>query len=182
MFRELHPFAVRITLGSLLAFGALNAFAGGYYGLTGAKGIPIEWLRGSPFKCYFMPSLFLVIVVEGSLWGAADAVFAHLRPARIFFFRRRLNPPRVDRRGVGHYRVRVLDATCNRHRRGPRTHSGLATPDGTCPLSPRYSHSDKTSGLMKLFSCGRRRAQCRPYCAIPTFASCGSGESPRYRD
>lgn len=86
MFRESHPFAVRITLGALLAFGALNAFAGGYYGLTGAKGIPIEWLRGSPFKDYFIPSLFLVIVVGGSLLGAAVAVFARLRPARIFSF------------------------------------------------------------------------------------------------
>ena len=35
--------------GTLLDFGALNAFGGGYYGLAGAQGIPREWLRGSPF-------------------------------------------------------------------------------------------------------------------------------------
>jgi hypothetical protein len=41
--------ALRYILGAVLGFAALNAFAGGYYGLTGAKGIPKEWLRGSPF-------------------------------------------------------------------------------------------------------------------------------------
>ena len=30
----------RYTLGSLLAFIALNAFGGRYYGLSGAEGIP----------------------------------------------------------------------------------------------------------------------------------------------
>ena len=40
---------IRSLLIGLLTFGALNAFAGGYYGLAGAKGVPIEWLRGQPF-------------------------------------------------------------------------------------------------------------------------------------
>jgi hypothetical protein len=39
-----HPRALRLALGLLLAFGALNAFAGGYYGLSGARGVPTEWL------------------------------------------------------------------------------------------------------------------------------------------
>jgi hypothetical protein len=74
--------AIRSVLGALLAFGALNAFAGGYYGLTGAKGVPTEWLKGSPFADYFIPSLVLVGVVGGSLCLAAVAVFARWRSAR----------------------------------------------------------------------------------------------------
>ena len=35
-----HPTAVRYSLGGLLTFGALNALGGGYYGLTGAVGVP----------------------------------------------------------------------------------------------------------------------------------------------
>lgn len=72
----------RPMLGVLLAFGAINAFAGGYYGLSGAKGVPVEWLDGSPFANYFIPSLILLIVVGGSFMTAAVAVFARLRMAR----------------------------------------------------------------------------------------------------
>lgn len=71
--------AVRYTLGSILAFGALNAFAGGIYGLAGAKDIPREWLRGSPFVDYLVPSVVLVAVVGGSFLLAAIAVFARWR-------------------------------------------------------------------------------------------------------
>jgi hypothetical protein len=49
--------AIRYSLGSLLAFGALNAIGGGYYGLSGAAGVPKAWLEGSPFSDYFIPSL-----------------------------------------------------------------------------------------------------------------------------
>jgi len=48
---------LRYALAGLLAFGALNAFAGGYYGLSGAPGVPVEWLEGSPFSDYTVPSL-----------------------------------------------------------------------------------------------------------------------------
>jgi hypothetical protein len=75
--------AVRVTLGLLLAFGALNAFGGGYYGLSGAKGVPTEWLEGSPFTDYFIPSLILFFVVGGAFLIAAVAVFARLRSARL---------------------------------------------------------------------------------------------------
>ena len=74
--------AVRYALGGLLAFGALNAFAGGYYGLSGAKGVPVEWLHGSPFNDYSVPSLILIIVVGGSFLIAAITVFARARIAR----------------------------------------------------------------------------------------------------
>jgi len=81
--REAHPMAVRYSLGSLLAFGALNAIGGGYYGLSGAEGVPTEWLEGSPFSDYFIPSLILLVVVGGSFVIAAIVVFAGLRIARV---------------------------------------------------------------------------------------------------
>jgi len=77
---------IRNSLGWLLAFGALNAFAGGYYGLAGAEGVPREWLDGTPFKDYFYPSLILLVVVGGSCLVAAAAVFAQLRIGRIAAF------------------------------------------------------------------------------------------------
>jgi hypothetical protein len=73
---------IRHLLGGLLAFGALNAFAGGYYGLAGAEGVPTEWLEGSPFRDYHIPSLILFTVVGGALLFAATAVFSRLRIAR----------------------------------------------------------------------------------------------------
>ena len=78
-----HPTAIRYSLGGLLSFGALNAFGGGYYGLSGASGIPTEWLEGSPFPDYFVPSLILLVVVGGSFLLAAIAVFAGWRVARV---------------------------------------------------------------------------------------------------
>lgn len=74
--------AIRYALAGLLAFGALNAFGGGYYGLSGAAGVPVEWLEGSPFTDYTVPSLILLIVVGGSLLVAAVAVFARSGIAR----------------------------------------------------------------------------------------------------
>jgi hypothetical protein len=77
-----HPAALPYVLGGLLAFGALNAFGGGYYGMAGAEGVPKEWLEGSPFDDYFIPSLVLFVVVGGTFLAAAIAVFAKLRIAR----------------------------------------------------------------------------------------------------
>jgi hypothetical protein len=74
--------SIRYALGLLLAFGALNAIAGGYYGLSGAPGVPVEWLAGSPFEDYFIPSLILFVGVGGSLGFAALAVLAGFRVAR----------------------------------------------------------------------------------------------------
>jgi hypothetical protein len=73
---------VRYVLGMLLAFGALNALGGGYYGLCGAPGVPVEWLAGSPFEDYFVPSMILFVVVGGTLAFAALAVLAGFRVAR----------------------------------------------------------------------------------------------------
>ncbi|HRO43816.1 MAG TPA: hypothetical protein PL009_13345 [Flavipsychrobacter sp.] len=65
---------IRYSLGIILFIVAVNAFAGGYYGLVGAKNVPIEWLMGSPFKSYFIPSLILFTIVGGSSLVAAIAV------------------------------------------------------------------------------------------------------------
>lgn len=73
---------IRFSLASLLGFGALNAFAGGYYGLSGAEGVPLEWLAGSPFSDYTIPSAILFVVVGGSMLAAAIAVATRARVAR----------------------------------------------------------------------------------------------------
>jgi hypothetical protein len=75
---------IRITLGILLLIIAINAFGGGYYGMSGAKDMPLEWLAGSPFKNYFVPSLFLFFGIGGSCLLAAIAVFKKHRLAGIF--------------------------------------------------------------------------------------------------
>jgi hypothetical protein len=82
MIRQGRSSLNRYLLGGLLSFGALNAFGGGYYGLSGAEGVPVELLEGSPFRSYFVPSLVLFVVVGGSFLFAAIAVFADTRIAR----------------------------------------------------------------------------------------------------
>ncbi len=73
---------LRFLLGTLLLLLAANAFGGGYYGMAGAKDIPVEWLHGSPFSDYFIPGLFLFTVIGGSAVTAAIAVFIKHRHAR----------------------------------------------------------------------------------------------------
>lgn len=67
---------LRYTLGTLLAFLALNAFGGGYYAMAGAEGVPVEWLQGSPFSDYFYPGVILFMVVGGGFLLASIAIFA----------------------------------------------------------------------------------------------------------
>ena len=74
---------IRNFLGVLLAFAALNAFGGGYYALSGAEGVPREWLDGSPFRSYFVPGLVLFFGVGGCFLWAAIAVFIRSRKARL---------------------------------------------------------------------------------------------------
>lgn len=50
--------------------------------MSGAEGVPTEWLHGSPFGNYFIPSLILFVIVGGSSLFAAIAVFVRLRFAR----------------------------------------------------------------------------------------------------
>ena len=75
--------ATRYLLSGLLTFGALNAFGGGFYGLSGAEGVPVELLEGSPFRSYVVPSLILFFVVGGSFLFAAIAVVSRSRIARV---------------------------------------------------------------------------------------------------
>jgi len=77
---------LRYLLGGLLAFGTVNAVGGGLYGLAGAEGVPIEWLEGSPFRDYFIPSLILMTVVGGTLLLASIVVFANMPVARMAAF------------------------------------------------------------------------------------------------
>lgn len=81
-----HQVAIRYALGGLLVFGALNAFAGGYYGMAGAEDVPKEWLKGSPFDDYVIPGVVLFVVVGGSFLAAATAVLAKLNIARTVAF------------------------------------------------------------------------------------------------
>ena len=77
---------IRYTLGALFLLVALNAFAGGYYGMAGANNVPTEWLKGSPFQTYFIPGLILFLCVGNSSLIAAIAVFkTHPVARRISF-------------------------------------------------------------------------------------------------
>ena len=51
---------------ALEAFIALNDSGGGYYGMSGAPGVPRKWLEETPFDSYVVPSLILFVVVAGS--------------------------------------------------------------------------------------------------------------------
>lgn len=66
---------IRYTLAFMLLFVAINAFAGGYYGMAGARNVPGEWLEGSPFHNYFLPGLILFVCVGGSSLIASIAVY-----------------------------------------------------------------------------------------------------------
>lgn len=68
---------IRYILGTLLLLVAINAFGGGYYGIMGAENVPTEWLKNSPFRNYFIPSLILFVIVGGSSLTASIAVFRH---------------------------------------------------------------------------------------------------------
>ena len=77
---------IGLALGILLAFESLCAFGGGIYGFTGAKAVPAEWLNGSLFHSYFIPSLILFAIVGGSCLTASIAVFSQSRNARLLAF------------------------------------------------------------------------------------------------
>lgn len=73
----------RFFLGGLLAFVGVSALGGGLFGILGAEGVPKEWLRGTPFDSYFVPSLILLVVVSGGSLVAAVVVFRRHRLARL---------------------------------------------------------------------------------------------------
>jgi hypothetical protein len=61
---------------------ALNAVGGAVYGLAGAKDVPREWLEGTPFDSYVVPSLILLTGVGGGMAVAALSLLLrwHLAP------------------------------------------------------------------------------------------------------
>ena len=78
---------IRYMLGILLLIVAVNAFGGGYYGMSGAPNVPVEWLRGSPFKTYFIPALILFFGVGGTSLIASILVFRnHVKARKMAFY------------------------------------------------------------------------------------------------
>jgi len=64
---------VKTVIIALQLLVAANAVGGGIYGLAGAKNVPTEWLEGSPFASYTVPSLFLLCVIGGGMLVATAA-------------------------------------------------------------------------------------------------------------
>ena len=50
--------------------------------MAGARDIPIEWLKGTPFEDYFLPGLILFVMVGGSCLYASLMVFTAAYHAR----------------------------------------------------------------------------------------------------
>jgi hypothetical protein len=66
----------RYLLGGLLVLLAFNAFAGGWYAMAGADGVPLAWLEGSAFSSYRVPGLILFALVGGTAAIAAVTTLA----------------------------------------------------------------------------------------------------------
>ena len=85
MTAHAHP-AVRTSLATRrwLLFAievvvAVNAVGGAIWGLAGAKDVPREWLEGTPFDSYLVPSLILLIAIGGGMGAAATALLINHR-------------------------------------------------------------------------------------------------------
>ena len=66
---------LRLFLGILLLITGLNAIGGGWYAMIGAPDVPVEWLKNSVFQSYFIPGLFLMLVIGGLSMISAILVF-----------------------------------------------------------------------------------------------------------
>ena len=71
--------SLRISLVVLEVFVGVGAVAGGIGVATNGIGFPLEWLEGLPFRSYLIPGLVLVLVVGGSQFVAAVAVWRRRR-------------------------------------------------------------------------------------------------------
>ena len=75
---------IRQLLFALEAVVAVSGVAGATYGLAGAEDVPPEWLEGTPFDSYTIPSLILLVAVGGGMGAAALAQLArHSRAAEL---------------------------------------------------------------------------------------------------
>jgi hypothetical protein len=63
---------LELATAGLAGLTAANAFGGAWYGLAGAPGVPREWLTGTPFRDYRVPSAILGAAV-GSTAAVATA-------------------------------------------------------------------------------------------------------------
>ena len=65
------------TLIVLVVFGALSALLGAVLAIAAnGAGVPLEYLKNSPFSSYFIPGLILGVVVGGTQLVAAIALLA----------------------------------------------------------------------------------------------------------
>lgn len=63
---------------------AVNAVGGAIWGLAGAEDVPREWLAGTPFDSYVVPSLILLVAIGGGMGAAALALLVdHRRAAEL---------------------------------------------------------------------------------------------------
>ncbi|MGZ8740281.1 MAG: hypothetical protein ACXWZ8_06765 [Gaiellaceae bacterium] len=60
---------------------AANAVGGAIWGLNGARDVPREWLDGTPFDSYVVPSLILLLAIGGGMGVAAAALLVDHRLA-----------------------------------------------------------------------------------------------------
>ena len=65
---------VETALAATEAVTGIAALGGALYGLRGAPDVPLEWLDGSPFDSYAIPSVVLGTCVGATMLVAADAV------------------------------------------------------------------------------------------------------------
>jgi hypothetical protein len=73
-------------IAAISGLTAINAIGGAIYGLNGAPNVPREWLEGSPFPDYRIPSLTLGVAVGGSSAVSAAAAWRgsdHAGPAAV---------------------------------------------------------------------------------------------------
>ena len=71
----------RWLLVTVEAVVALNAVGGAVWGLAAAEDVPREWLEGTPFDSYLVPSLILLVAVGGGMGAAAAAHLVNHRLA-----------------------------------------------------------------------------------------------------
>lgn len=77
------PLALLVMTG----FAAISAIGGGIgLMLFNGMGIPLEYLRSTPFTSYVVPGLILVLVVGGSAFAALLALLVRHRWASLLAF------------------------------------------------------------------------------------------------
>jgi hypothetical protein len=63
-----------VALLALELSTGIAAVGGAWYGLAGARAVPVDWLEGTPFRDYRVPSAILGTAVGGSMLTAAASL------------------------------------------------------------------------------------------------------------